>query len=539
MYYRNDSGLVEPSVKTVPNVGIDFAGGPGADVNTDSNGAYSLGIVYGNVTVKTVPKFGSASASDANGAITSYDSMLIARHSVSLLSLSGNQQLAGDASGNGGLSAYDSGLVAQLAAQTVSHLPVAMTKHSDWQFLRCDGYPVCTFPTYAFTPVTGTQTADFYGILFGDVSGDWQSAPAPSLLASPAGDGETETDARVRDQLAAARLATAGSSVMPQRLGAASVFVETRKAQGGGSTLETFFVSADNAAGILGLDLTLEYDPSRLSIVDVQAVDQASGYAAIWHDSVGTLQIAFYGYAPMRTGGRLVRITVQPTAHRFILPMLTRANANEGAIPTRLINTSFAQSTGGGYGPDADTNVGAVASDLPKAAQPAPTPSTPSVGVTGTARGAAPAPSVPATRPSVTRTGALANPVERAAAPVVAKTRHSVFVSAKDATGVQDLDLTLDYDPSKLSIVDVKAAGLGRGNEATWEDTRGALQISFHAGAPLGGGERIVEVVVESADGHPVVTPKVTRARGNERDLPSTGVAPSVTTSIDEGDAKN
>jgi hypothetical protein len=180
-------------------------------------------------------------------------------------------------------------------------------------------------------------------------------------------------------------------------------------------------------------------------------------------------------------------------------------------------------------------------SDPPKAAPltPKSTPSTPSVGVTGTGRGTVAAPSVEATRPSVARTGALADVVERAAAPVVAKTRHSVFVSANDASGVQELDFTLDYDPSKLSIVDVKAAGQGGGNEATWQDARGSLQISFHAGAPLGDGERIVEIIVESADGNPVVTPKVTRVRGTERDLPSTTVEPSVTTSIDEGDAKN
>jgi hypothetical protein len=92
----------------------------------------------------------------------------------------------------------------------------------------------------------------------------------------------------------------------------------------------TFYVSAENTMGVLGLDLTLEYDPSNLEVLDVRPVDQASGYSAVWRDYYGTLQIAFYGYAPLRNGGRLVEITVQSTGRGpIVLPRLSQAHANE------------------------------------------------------------------------------------------------------------------------------------------------------------------------------------------------------------------
>src|SRR5207247_1189374 len=143
-YYRDDSGIgSEPSTKPVPNVGIDDTNDASADATTDTNGNYSLGSLAGNVTVRTLPKYGNPRASDHNDAVTSFDALLIARHSVHLTTLSVNQQLAGDVSGNGTVSAFDAGLVGEFAVATLSHLPVAVSKGNDWKFLRCDSYPAC------------------------------------------------------------------------------------------------------------------------------------------------------------------------------------------------------------------------------------------------------------------------------------------------------------------------------------------------------------------------------------------------------------
>src|SRR5439155_6367659 len=121
-YYRDGSGGSEPSTKPVANVSIDDSADSSADATTDVNGNYALNDLVGNVTVRTLPKYG-----DTNDAVTAFDALLIAQHSVHKITLSGNQQIAGDVSGNGVVSAYDAGLVSEFAVQSLDHLPVATT----------------------------------------------------------------------------------------------------------------------------------------------------------------------------------------------------------------------------------------------------------------------------------------------------------------------------------------------------------------------------------------------------------------------------
>jgi hypothetical protein len=115
--------------------------------------------------------------------------------------------------------------------------------------------------------------------------------------------------------------------------------VERPPAPTRGTTEQTVFVSAQNAAEIQGLDLKLVYDPSKIAIVDVQAADQPNGFSAVWNDTPGTLQVALYGYAPINSyGARLLEITVRSLrGGTFSAPRLVHAQANEGLIPTRLL----------------------------------------------------------------------------------------------------------------------------------------------------------------------------------------------------------
>src|SRR6185503_6414654 len=117
---------------------------------------------------------------------------------------SGKQQIAGDASGNGLLTAYDSSLVGQFAVGVLPHLPVAVSQGSDWKFLRCDSYPVCTDPTYSYSPLSQAEVADFYALLYGDVSGNWQSATLASSQTSSA--SGLEDEAAAHDRILAAQL---------------------------------------------------------------------------------------------------------------------------------------------------------------------------------------------------------------------------------------------------------------------------------------------------------------------------------------------
>jgi hypothetical protein len=105
-----------------------------------------------------------------------------------------------------------------------------------------------------------------------------------------------------------------------------------------GGNQRTILVSVGNAAGIQGLDLTLDYDASNISIVDVQPVDRQSGYNAMWNASNGSLRIAFYGFAPLNEGSTVLAITFRAQSpNKALPPELVRAHANEGRIPMRIV----------------------------------------------------------------------------------------------------------------------------------------------------------------------------------------------------------
>jgi hypothetical protein len=525
LYYRDNSGSgTEPSEKPVPNVGIDTTGDANAEAITDPSGLYSVQSLMGDVTVRPVPKFGTTRAADNNDSVSSFDALLVARHAVHLITLTGKQQLAGDVSGNGTVTAYDAALVSQFAAQILNHLPVAESKGSDWQFLRCDGYPVCTDPAYSYTPLSGPETANFYAILYGDVSGNWQSATNLISTSAKARTIPEETEAIVKDRVAATRLAGRPVLAGSQRKGAVSVYAENMTAPIGRSTQRTLYVSAENAVGIQGLDLSLDYDPALVSIVNVEAVDQASGYNAIWNDTPGSLEIAFYGYTPIENAGRLVKITVESKGRGpIVAPRLSRAHANEGSILTRIV-TSPKGTRWRDEGTDAGGPPSAAAGGVPKT--PNRSVRVPSSVATPTARPTGATVTKPEQGPAADPIGAGpidATPpttgpvyVENATAPVEGSRQRAVFVSVKDASGMRGLDLTLAYDPSRLTIVNVQAADRASGREPIWKATSGSLEIAVDGAAPIKAG-RLLEITVQAAHDGPVAAPRLIRVEANDR----------------------
>ncbi len=338
-YYRNDAGNgagSEPSAKPVPNVGIDDTNDTTADAVTDDSGAYALNDLSGNVTVRTLPKFGTPRASDHNNAVTSFDSVLIARHAVHLTTLSGKQQVAGDVSGNNVVTAYDAGLVAQFAVSLINHLPVATSTGSDWKFFRCDTLSnplgTCADPVYTYTPLSGAQVANFYGVLYGDVSGSWvKASPLAGTSTSP------EDDAAAQDTVAAAKLAgTDLHKLPPSRTKPLTMFVEDRTASSKGTRQHVVYLNVKDSDGVQGLDLSLDYDASKLQVMDVRAVD--SSYSVIWNDMGGSVKIAFYGAVPLQGDGRIVAVTLETKSAGKRTPLRLTADANEGLIPVQIVN---------------------------------------------------------------------------------------------------------------------------------------------------------------------------------------------------------
>jgi hypothetical protein len=74
-----------------------------------------------------------------------------------------------------------------------------------------------------------------------------------------------------------------------------------------------------------------------VSIVNIEAADPNSGYSTIWNDTGGTVNVAFFGYAPLTLDGELLKITVQLARGGTTASLkLTQAEANEGNILTTI-----------------------------------------------------------------------------------------------------------------------------------------------------------------------------------------------------------
>ena len=343
-YYRDDAGAgAEPSVKTVPGVGIDETQDAVADATTDGGGAFAFSGASGNVTVTTVAKYGTPRASDANGAISSFDASIIGRAAAGLVTLSPNQQIAADVTGDGTISAFDASFVGRFAAGLIDHFDVAQTTGSDWKFLRCDAYaypgnPGCGLPVYTFTPVSQlASSANFHAILYGDVTGNWQ--PASSFTSSherPVSSGEAAAIAA--DGQLALRLAGRPAPNVLRQPGSApaelSIDQPARTLRRGERAELT--VRLDNADGILGLDLSLTYDASRFAVAGVRTAGIASDFSLAQAGTEGRRKLAMYGMSPLTGSGPILTVTLEAlgTALRPS-PVKMTAVANEGRISVR------------------------------------------------------------------------------------------------------------------------------------------------------------------------------------------------------------
>jgi hypothetical protein len=472
----------------VSGVAIDAVSDANPAASTDGSGYYALTNLMGAVTVRPLPKFAAGFANDTY-AVNGRDSQLIAQHVVHLgTPLTGKQQLAADASGNGVVSAYDAGLVSQFAIASINHLPVATAQSSDWKFLRCDNYPNCApVAEYSYPTLSQNETANFYAVFYGDVSGNWQSSTLLGSKKTGAAllDAQAETDAIAKDRLVASRLASRPRAIRPQGMGAAGLYMESEKSKTNPYRERTYYVSAQSAVGIQGLDLTLDYDHNTMSIVDVRAIDQDSGFNAVWTDTPGSLKIAFFGYLPLEGDGRLLAITVRPKGHGAGTPFrINRLEANEGAIVTRVLppGRTLRQLADDSPAPAADTVSATPEIERGIADNPSIEP------VEAAAPTSIAAPSTTAARVYV-----------ETSAPIAGSRQRKVFVSASDSRSSGNLDLTFDYDPSKLSIVDVKAAD--GSPAATWHTENGSLQVAFRGGIPSDD-KRLLEITVEPTDGN-------------------------------------
>jgi len=187
--------------------------------------------------------------------------------------------------------------------------------------------------------VTGPVTDNFYAILYGDVTGNWQPA---SLFSSASGDSSVPeertaalTDQRLTREMSGRpaqrnrRRPTAGPAEL-------SLSESTKPLKTGERRAITVNIGVSD--GILGLDLRLGYDPSVLSIVGVETTGIGSGFNVVGNNGGNEYLIAAYGLAPLVGSGSLLTITVEARADvSGRSPLTITGKANEGGVPLRVL----------------------------------------------------------------------------------------------------------------------------------------------------------------------------------------------------------
>jgi hypothetical protein len=333
-YYRDGAASVEPSGKPVGTVGIDSNQDFTANAITGTSGTYAIGNLFGAVSISTLPKFGSPRAADHNGAITSLDASLISAHAVGSVTLSASQRIAADVTGDGSISALDASKVAQFSVELIDHFDAATASGSDWRFLRCDHYTSatqqdCGTPSFTVNPLVGTQTGDFYAVLLGDVTGNWQGvsglAPAETDEGSLGAPGRAAAATLRASAPATQRTAPSG----PARLSISGWPGRLAK----GARIDVL-LNLQNADGIEAVDLLLRYDAKRLAVVGVAAGSLSPELAVASHASDGAEKIAAYGTVPLQGSGAFLTVTLEALEDfASARPFAVEARANEGRLP--------------------------------------------------------------------------------------------------------------------------------------------------------------------------------------------------------------
>jgi hypothetical protein len=302
------------------------------------------------VTVATLAKYGSPRASDHNDAVSSLDAVYISRHAIQAITLSRNQQIAADVTGNGQITSYDAAKVSQFAVELIDHFDAATSTGSDWKFLRCDHYVSadtqdCANPVFTHAPLAGTANDDFYAVLYGEVTGNWQPRTALAATAGPAPRGpmdpmdlRAESAFAAMDRTRAEDLRLLRGKITPRRAGSPPAVMQVTGwtgplAAGRQRTIQILLRDAD---GIEGLDLSLHYDPATLRIVDVQKGALGQGLGMAVNDMRGDMRLALYGVLPLEGSGTLLTLTVEATGKTVTRLPRIEAQANEGRIPLRI-----------------------------------------------------------------------------------------------------------------------------------------------------------------------------------------------------------
>lgn len=157
----------------ISNATVQLSGAESSTVTTNSSGEYEFSdLLIANYSV-TPDK-----SNDTKNSITPYDAALILRNHVGAVQLSPYQFVAGDVSNNGDVTPYDASFILRYYVGSITSFPVG----KDWTFIPHDFLIDETNWAQSprsrnYNPLTSDQSnQDFFGIVFGDVSGNWATS---------------------------------------------------------------------------------------------------------------------------------------------------------------------------------------------------------------------------------------------------------------------------------------------------------------------------------------------------------------------------
>ena len=287
-YYWNDVPIANA------NVALD-----GQTTTTDENGYFSFsGILDGNYTL-SLDKSG-----DLADAISPFDAALILQYNAELLQLLPYQMIAADVTGNSYVTPYDASFILQYAVGLISAFPAG----SQWIFVptNFDINEENWFSapnSIAYLPLNSDQeNQDFYGIICGDVSGNWN----PPLLAK-----QNSISAKVEF----------GNTTSHE-----NVTVVPIQIKGTGDIL-------------CGL-LKIKIDPQAMDVQNVSLGETAHKFAMAYNVQEDNLLIAFAGSEPLDLDETVFYLHFcSKDEHKSFYVQLSEASFNQGEVAVELENS--------------------------------------------------------------------------------------------------------------------------------------------------------------------------------------------------------
>jgi hypothetical protein len=190
--------------------------------------------------------------------------------------------------------------------------------------------------------LSGFPVDNFHAVLFGDVSGNWSATPSKSNDAAARPEPLSELPLLQAGSASGVLLREPASrkSVVVRAENAPPAVLEQKVRPTSKPNALEVVLTLENAAGMLSLDLDLEYGANEFSVVGVRTLDAAAGVSLVSNnDENGRLRLGLFSATGFEDSGAILAIEIQ-TGRRKLRPNLfkIRASANEGAIPVRLVS---------------------------------------------------------------------------------------------------------------------------------------------------------------------------------------------------------